>query len=196
VTVDGLPIINPSNPFVLANITSNRAIHVTFKPVVPDTNIAPSGTGYTWARNATATANSNRTTSSGVNNNNLTTTVSVNGGALDRAFAWEAAGVIWTTAKTISQVKFINGSLSSSGQGYFDAACTLQFTADGTTWVESGWTLSPTYPYAASAAHQTFTFSGSPLVNVRGVRVSGQVGTHGTLPSRYFRYKEVQVFGR
>ncbi|MFA6566329.1 MAG: hypothetical protein WCT48_06295, partial [Candidatus Paceibacterota bacterium] len=76
--------------------------------------------------------------------------------------------------------------------GVFCANLTLQFTADGSTWTNSGWTVSPTYPYNSSAQGVTYTFTGT-AISKRGVRVSGQVGSVG-IGSWFENMREVQVF--
>src|SRR6185369_5997903 len=107
--------------------------------------------------------------------------------------AWEAAGVTWSTAKTISSANFINGTINSGGDGFFTANCKLQFTTDGTTWVDSGWTISPAYPNSSAAGGQTYTFSGTAVSGKLGARVVGQVRTTDT--SYHWIVKEVRFIG-
>ena len=104
---------------------------------------------------------------------------------------WEAAGVTWASAKTVSKVKLINGAIDSYGNGFFQSGLTLQFTTDGTHWVESGWALAPAYPYSAAAGGASFVFSGTPVGGLLGVRVSGKTGAE----SWSAIVNEVQVTG-
>jgi hypothetical protein len=51
--------------------------------------------------------------------------------------------------------------ITSAYDGNFEANVKLQFTTDGTTWTDSGWTISPTYPNDQNASGKTYTFSGT-----------------------------------
>jgi hypothetical protein len=175
-----------------SGMTDSTVTSATYTIGVTDTNIAPSGTGYGWKANTSATANTNKTAQAGLNDNNLTADVDIDS-AGDAIGAWEGAGVTWTTAKTISSAKFINGTVTSGGDGFLTANCKLQFSTDGSTWVDSGWTISPAYPNSASASGQTYTFSGTAVSGKLGARVVGQVRTTDT--SYHWIVKEVQVIG-
>ena len=105
---------------------------------------------------------------------------------------WEAAGVTWTAAKTVSKVAFVNGAVDSYGNGYFESGVSLQYTTDGTRWLESGWAIAPAYPNSAAAGGASYAFSGTPLAGVLGVRVSGKTGPQ----SWSAIVNEVQVTGR
>jgi hypothetical protein len=158
------------------------------------TNIAPSGTAYRWYNNSSATSNSNRVAASGLNDGDLTTDVNLHGtGGETSKNRYEAGGVVWSAPQTISSVSFINGAWISTGDGSFAANLSLQFTTDGTTWTDSGWTVSPSYPYDSSAANQMYNFTGTPA-SVRGVRVSGQLHIPNAAPW-YANLREVQAFG-
>ena len=176
---------------IFCPVQAAPAVNVTLKSALGDPNIAPSGTGYVWATMASSTANNGRTAKPGVNNNNLSINNNVSSG--DIVGGWEAAGVVFSSAKNVSSVKFYNGDLTSGGDGYFEASIKLQFTTDGTTWADSGWTISPAYSYTASAAGKVYTFSGAAINGVRGARVAGQVRVKDG--SYFLRVKEVQVFG-
>jgi hypothetical protein len=191
VTVDGASA-GAVTTYTFSNVQANHTISATFTASVGDTNIAPSGTAYGWNANTTATANTNRTALPGLNDNNLTADVDIDA-AGDAVNAWEGAGVTWTTAKTISSAKFINGTVTTGGDGFLTANCKLQFSTDGSTWVDSGWTISPAYPNSASASGQTYTFSGTAVSGKLGARVVGQVRTTDT--SYHWIVKEVQVIG-
>jgi glucose/arabinose dehydrogenase len=175
-----------------SGMTDSTVTSATYTIGVTDTNIAPSGTGYGWKANTSATANTNKTAQAGLNDNNLTADVDINS-AGDAVNAWEGAGVTWTTAKSISSAKFINGTVTTGGDGFLTANCKLQFSTDGATWVDSGWTISPAYPNSASASGQTYTFSGTAVSGKLGARVVGQVRTVDT--SYHWIVKEVQVIG-
>ncbi|NJM41922.1 MAG: hypothetical protein HC853_14790, partial [Anaerolineae bacterium] len=67
---------------------------------------------------------------------------------------------------------------ATQNNGPVAANLQAQYTTDGSTWVNTGWTATPSYPYdSASSAGQTYVFTGSPINNVTGVRVVGQVHT-------------------
>src|SRR5262249_36576508 len=140
-------------------------------------NIAPNGTAYRWFGMTSSTGNTNRTGDPRLNDNDLNTDVTLTGGNDDIANAYEAAGVIWSSAQTVNKVTFTNGSFNSSTyDGVFDNNCGLQVTSDCVTWTTArGWLLSPSYPYdVPAAAGVTYTFTG-PAVSVLGVRAVGQV---------------------
>jgi chitinase len=191
VTVDGTNV-GAVSTYTFSNVQANHTISATFSASTVDTNIAPTGTGYGWKANTSSTANTNRTAQAGINDNNLTANVDLDS-AGDAIGAWEGAGVTWTTTKSISQVKFINGDITSGGDGFLTANVKLQFSTDGSTWTDSGWTISPSYPYSASAGGQTYTFSGTAVSGVLGARVVGQVRTTDT--SYHWIVKEVQTIG-
>ncbi|MFA6494349.1 MAG: discoidin domain-containing protein, partial [Candidatus Paceibacterota bacterium] len=164
------------------------------------TNIAPSGTAYRWASNATALLNTNKYAAPALNDGNTTvdinlfdgTTPSIDG-VDEPSIAYEAGGLIWPSTQEISSVNFIQGTYTANSNGAFDANLSLQFTADGTTWTNSGWTVSPAYPYFSSVTGMVFTFSG-PAAIVKGVRVSGQVHTD-TTHSWFENLREIRAFG-
>ncbi len=161
------------------------------------TNLAPAGTGYRWHGLTSLTSNSNRASSTGINDGNLTTDVPLTGSTTtdDPVGTYEAAGVIWTSAQTISSINYINGSFDANSNGVFTGNFGLQFTSDGTTWTASGWSYSPSYPYdSPSAARITYTFIGAS-VSVLGIRVVGQVHASDNNNSWHANTYEVQAFG-
>jgi len=190
VTVDGVNQGGISS-YTFSNVTANHTISAAFSQSGGDTNIAPSGTGYLWSKNTTATSNSNRAASTVVNDNNTTAFVVVNPAGEGGTAKWEGGGVVWSTAKTISSVKFVNGGDDGYGNGYFQSGCALQFSTDGTTWTNSGWTISPAYPNSTAAFAKTYTFSGTAVSGVKGVRVVGQTGAS----SWSWTVSEVQAIG-
>jgi fibronectin type 3 domain-containing protein len=165
-------------------------------------NLATKGTAYRWWHLTSSTSNANRSAAPGLNDNNLTTDVVLSGNGNggqgdDYKNAYEAAGILWSTPQTIVEVKYTNGSFSSSYDGVFDANFGLQYTTNGTTWLPvTGWTVTPNYAYnSAAAGNVTYTFSG-PALTVLGVRVVGQVHTSDVGNNSWFaRATEVQVFG-
>jgi len=190
VLVDGVSQGAPSS-YTFSNVQAGHTIAASFTPSAVDTNIAPSGTGYLWSKNASATANANRVASAAINDNNLSNSVVVNANGEGGSALWEGAGVVWSAAKTITSAKFVNGVDDGYGNGYFEAGCRLQFTTDGTTWADSGWAISPAYPSSSAALGKTYTFTGSAS-GVRGARVVGQTGGN----SWSWTVSEVQFLGR
>jgi spore germination protein YaaH len=157
-----------------------------------DTNIAPAGSGYAWSANATATANTGKVAAAAVNDGNTSTSLVLNTAGEGGAQKYEAAGVTFSAAKTVSSVVFVNGALDTYGNGYFESGVALQYTTNGSTWVESGWTATPAYPNSSAAASASYTFKGSAsLSGVTGVRVSGRTGASSWSGA----VKEVQVIG-
>lgn len=158
------------------------------------TNIAPNGIGYWWSKNTSATANTNRVAAAGINDLNMTQDVVVNGGFGDFLNSWEAAGVIWaTTQNNVNSAEYTNGSYTTARNGVFTANFRLQLSSDGTTWTNSSWTCTPSYPYdSSSAAGKTYTCSGS-AASVKGVRITGQVATFLS-NSWYVNVAELKAF--
>ncbi len=191
VTVDGASV-GAVTTYTFGNVQANHTISASFSGSTSDTNIAPNGTAYGWNANTSSTANTNKSAQPGLNDGNLTNNVDLDS-AGDAVGAWEAAGVTWTSTKTISSVNFINGDITTGGDGYLTASLTLQFTTDGSTWTNSGWSVSPAYPYSSAAGGQTYTFTGTAVSGVLGARVVGQVRTTDT--SYHWIVKEVQTIG-
>lgn len=160
--------------------------------VLSTDNIAPSGTAYGWSRMTSSVANTGQVAQPGLNDNDLLTDIDIQSDG-DRVGAWEAAGIIWPQAVSINTVDFINGRVTREGDGFLTANCTLQFSTNGTTWTNSGWTINPSYPNSASASGKTYKFSGPVVSGIRGARVVGQVRTTDT--SYHWIVKEVQVIG-
>src|SRR5439155_19598797 len=123
------------------------------------TNMSPSATGYTWSRNRTSTSDANRSAADGINAGDLSAGVNVNPRGEGGSAMWEAAGVVWSSPKTLGSVTFVNGTIDRYHNGYFESNCKLQLTTDGSTWVDSSWTLAPSYPGSASAGGESYTFT-------------------------------------
>jgi cellulose 1,4-beta-cellobiosidase len=177
---------------------SGRSTEVSATPSSA-VNLAVSGTAYRWYGMTTPTATTHQTAAPGLNDNDLTTNVSLGPttAPYDITNAYEGAGVVWSSAQSISSFDFINGSQSPTGDGSFDANLQLQSSADGSTWtVVSGWSLSPAYAYNSPAsAGVIYTFSGS-AISARGMRVVGRVHTAQTAPNSWWaNVTEVQAFG-
>jgi hypothetical protein len=139
-------------------------------------NLAPSGTGALWSKNTSSAANTNRTPNGAVNDGNLTTSVVINAAGEGGGPLWEAAGVTWSSSQTVASAQFYNGTIDSYGNGFFESGFKLQWTTDGSTWLDSGWTASPAYPDSSAAGGQTYSFAGTAQPGVLGVRVTGQTG--------------------
>jgi hypothetical protein len=56
-------------------------------------------------------------------------------------------------------VSFVNDDSNQYGNVTFSANLTLQYTTNGTTWQESGWTVLAVYSYTTGAAKNTYTIS-------------------------------------
>ncbi|NJS37099.1 MAG: hypothetical protein HC765_12955 [Brachymonas sp.] len=70
----------------------------------------------------------------------------------------------------------------------------MQYSLNGTTWqTATGWTLSPSYSYTNTTAGVEYTFTGTPIANVKGVRVAGKTWTAAG-QSKRVRVREVKVF--
>ncbi len=190
VTVDGTGVGAVSS-YTFSNVQANHTISAAFSAAT-SSNVAPSGTAYGWSANTSSTANTNRAAQPGLNDNNLTNNVDLDS-AGDAIGAWEGAGVVWSSAQTITSAKFINGDITTGGDGYLTANCTLQYSTDGSTWTNTGWTITPSYPNSSSAGGQTYSASGTALSGVLGMRFVGQVRTTDT--SYHWIVKEVQFIG-
>lgn len=191
VTVDGANV-GAVTSYTFSNVQGTHTISAAFSPASTGSNIALNGTAYGWSGLTSSTANTGRVVQPGLNDNNLSVGVDLNP-AGDTVNAWEAAGIVWPTTSSVAAVSFINGNVTSDGDGFLTANCTLQFSTDGTAWTNSGWALSPAYPNSASASGKTYTFSGTAVSGIRGARVVGQVRSTDT--SYHWIVKEVQVTG-
>ena len=181
------PVPPTATPAPTATPTNTPVPGVTNTPTASPTaggNQAPSGIAYRWNRNLAANSNANRAADVRLNDGNLTVNVNLRGTGDDIANAWEAAGIVWSNARTINSLKFRNGACDSTNlllaNGYFMTNLRAQYSLDGVTWQDaSGWTVTPAYPYVSlSACNATYTLNGPALANVRGVRITGQVRTN------------------
>lgn len=153
--------------------------------------VGSAGTGYVWQANARATDNLNRVQAAAVNDGDANASVTLNPSGEGGSRKWQAAGIVFPSAKAVSSVTFVNGAIDSHGNGFFESGISLQYTTDGVRWLESGWSVSPAYPGSAAAADRSYTFTGS-LSGVLGVRISGRTG-----PTSWSgAVKEVRVQGR
>ena len=184
-------------PFPVIASNTNGLSGLVNVSIASNINVAPYGIGYTWYNLTTGAGNTPQYEAPGINDGITNINVSLLAeydGSSDLSGRYEAAGVVWPTPQTISNVVFINGSISN-GDGSFDAGLQLQFTQDGLNWTPAGpqWTVSPAYNYNASSGGQLpYVFSGS-LATVLGVRCVGQVAT--TQGNSSFAYAtEVQAY--
>ena len=148
---------------------------------------------------SSATRNNNRVAEPRINDGLISVDVNLRGSGDDSRNAWEAAGVIWSTPTTISQVRFYNGAADSAilrqANGEFSTGVDIQFTTNGSAWQTAGWTLTPIYVgNAITSASKWYDASGPKLLNVRGMRVAGQVRTSANY-SWYARVNEIEAYG-
>ena len=139
-------------------------------------NIAPTGIGHVWVGMVKATGTAGASANLAVNDGNKAVSFALNPNGEGGLVKWEAAGVIWSGSRTVTSVAWTNGAIDASGNGYFQAGFGLQYTTDGKTWIAANWTSKPAYPASAAAANKTYTFTGTTLGPVRGVRIVGQTG--------------------
>jgi hypothetical protein len=158
-------------------------------------DIARAATAYTWQSMLSSTADTGRLAAPALNDGSLATQVNIDSASGDVANAWEGAGVVFASPVAVVSVLFVQGKTGAgtSGDGWFEAGFALQISADGTTWMNAGWTANPAYAYSSAVSGKTFTFQGLALGGVRGVRVVGQVNTTGN--SWWEAANEVIVYG-
>jgi O-glycosyl hydrolase len=188
---------NVGDQFSVAAV-DNEVIGIEVGNIVSGINVATNGIGYVWYNLPSSTANSQQYETPGINDGDLVDGNSLlpgtYDGTSDNPGAYEAAGVVWASPQTISNVVYINGPVSG-GNGCFDAGFQLQFTTDGSTWAAAGpqWSLSPAYSYnSPAAAGVSYVFSGG-LDTVMGVRCVGQLNT-GRNTSTVASAAEVQAY--
>jgi len=162
------------------------------------------GTAYRWWGNTDSFSDSNKILASGLNDGDVTTDVNLaGGGEAGNVFnVYEAAGLIFSSAKTITKVEFINGTFAGivnnvMDDGCFDEDFKLQTSVDGTTWVDAvGWSLSPDYEYwSTSVSGAAFTFTGS-AIGILGIRVTGKVKTSDVTGSWEARVREITAYSQ
>lgn len=186
---------SPSRP---KQIIPQAQLYPIAAPPPGSNNLAVAGAAFRWSANASASSNGNRVAAPALNDASTAAEIDLAGTGDDPlANAWEAAGVVWSAAQGgINRVELVNGSTDgpADGNGNFTANFRLQLSTDGTTWTDAtGWTLSPPYPFNATASNQTFTFAAATAtVGLRGVRVTGQVRTAAT--SWHARAREVRAW--
>jgi hypothetical protein len=157
------------------------------------TDLAPSGAGYTWQSMTSSSADTGKKPAPAVNDGNPSTEVDIDSTSGDSKNAWEGAGVVFSIGHGITSVTFVQGKTTSGGDGWFEANLKLQFSTDGTTWTDSGWSCAPAYSYSSAVNGKSYEFEGTPATGIKGVRVVGQVNTVGN--SWWAAVNEVQVFG-
>jgi len=184
-----------------AIITAESNNHITATctvSVILITNLAINGTAYKWNNNASAVSNSNKSEAPGLNDDDISIDVKLNNGVDDKVKnGYECAGIIWADKQDITKVEFVQGTYrgEKNDNGCFDANLTLQTSTDGTSWAESpGWTLSPAYSYhSGKLTGNTYTFTGI-AIEVKGVRICGQIRTSETAYSWEAYIREISVF--
>jgi len=148
--------------------------------------------GYVWSGMSSATANTGEVASASFNGGNSATAITLSPAGENGAVKYEAAGVIFSSAHSVTSVTYTTGPIDSYGNGYFQSGFAMEYTTNGTTWVQSGWKASPAYPNSAAAAGQVYTFSGAALGGATGIREVGATGSSSWSGS----VKEVTVVGR
>jgi len=155
------------------------------------TNIAPLGTAYTWAHNLEANADSNKVACPELNDEDPDSVIWLSRGLTGEGIddiinAWQAAGVVWESAREIVDVVYINGpydgTVYANGAFSKEESFRLQISRNGTTWEDSEIPADPEYPYfdfndaawGALVTDQPFSFKGE-IGMVMGVRVAGIV---------------------
>lgn len=193
VVVDGANV-GAVGSYTFTNVQANHTLSATFavSPSNPPAGVL-SGTAYGWSKNTSGISNNNRIAFPGLNDGNLTTDNDLQP-AGEAVNSWEAAGVIFPAAVTVSSVKFINGAVTTLGDGYLEKNARVQFSNDGITWTDSSWSISPVYPYTSAAGGKTYTFTGAPVSGIKGARVAGQVRVNDG--SYHWIVKEIQIIGR
>src|SRR6185436_15469531 len=138
-TVDGQSV-GAQSSYTFANVQAQHAIVASFATVsTGNGNIERSGTGYVWNQNTSATSNAHRSARAAINDGALTSGSPLNSAGENGAVRWQAAGALWSGAHTVSSVRFVNGSIDTYGNGFFQGGVALQFSTDGQTWANAGW---------------------------------------------------------
>ena len=156
------------------------------------------GTAFRWNGNSSATANGNKFASTLLNDNSTSATVWLNGNTAylaDKVNAYQSAGLIFSSARNITSIEFVNGAYSG-GNGSFASELQVQTSVDGNVWINaSDWTVLPVYSYGSSSiGNSTFTFTGS-TANIKGIRITGRVRTCNNGCSRDASIKEITAMG-
>jgi hypothetical protein len=157
-------------------------------------DLAPSGSGYTWQSMTSSSANTGRQSAPAVNDGKTSTQANIDSSSGDSMNAWEGAGVVFSSAHGVASVTFVQGLTMTASDGWFEANLKLQFSSDGTTWTDSSWSCTPAYGYSNAVSGKSYVFQGTtPASGVLGVRVVGQVNTLGN--SWWAAVSEIEVFG-
>ena len=187
--------VPPASTSTNTPVAPNPTATATAAATPSSGNLALSATAYRWYGMTASTLNAPRVAATGLNNGNLTDDVKLSDAAVEAENVWEAAGVVWTTNQSVSQVRYVNGTRDAGLDGVFGGNFKLQFSTDGTTWVDSGWAATPAYGYDSPAASgTTYTFSGAAVTGIRGVRVIGQVHVLA-VGSWFVNTREVEAYG-
>jgi RHS repeat-associated protein len=199
--LDNILGIRVAGQLSIAGHSSNRARIREFYAYAPaqagaSTNLGALGIAQRHYNMAAGNSDATKTAAAGLNDGQTTVNVDLNT-ADETAGRWEAASLIFTNTQTVGTVKFLNGSFDiTSGivRGVFAANLTLHYTLNGTTWLTAtGWTLSPSYSYTNTAGLVEYTFTGTPIANVKGVRVAGQLSNVAS-DSKRARIREIKAY--
>lgn len=179
-----------------------NADYITLKevPAVPQF-VQEAGTAYRWFGNTDSSSDLHKYEATALNDGDLSSDVPLAGGSGEPEWSgYEAAGLLFSSAKTITKVEYVNGTFAGVNNGVMDDGCfdanfKLQISTDGTTWTDAtGWSLSPAYEYwNTSVSGATFTFTGS-AADVLGIRVTGQVKTSDATGSWEARTREINAY--
>ncbi|NJM40497.1 MAG: RHS repeat-associated core domain-containing protein [Anaerolineae bacterium] len=186
------------------NITGNSSKRARIReiyaygPPAPasNTNFANLGQGNRWYTMNATNADTTKLAATGINDANTASDVDLS--TVDEVSGKsEAAGVIFSNTQTVGTVKFINGTFNITNgdvRGPWASSLVVQYSLDGSVWqTATGWTLSPSYSYTNTTAGVEYTFTGTPIANVKGVRVAGKTWTAAG-QSKRARVREVKAF--
>ncbi|NJM42607.1 MAG: hypothetical protein HC853_18625, partial [Anaerolineae bacterium] len=186
------------------NITGNSSKRARIReiyaygPPAPasNSNFANLGQGNRWYTMNATNADTTKLAATGINDGNTASDVDLS--TVDEVSGKsEAAGVIFSNTQTVGTVKFINGTFNITNgdvRGPWASSLVVQYSLDGSVWqTATGWTLSPSYSYTNTTSGVEYTFTGTPIANVKGVRVAGKMWTAAG-QSKRARVREVKVF--
>ena len=167
-------------------------------------NIAKTGKGLEWTGNTSKFSNSNLKPLAGVNDGKADD-ISLNGGKDDVPNAFQSFGVMWDKVQSgITALKLTNCTPEESGWGgknYFTMNMTLQYTQDGSTWIDvPNFGHYPEYPYGRDQIHQFLapvTYFTDKPITAKGIRVTGMVNVQtndGGGCNNYSGLRELEIF--
>ena len=198
-TATPVPSVTPTatpTPSVTPTRTPTPTGTATPAPTDSPTPVRLRGTAYRWFSLSTSRSNAHKTSAPALTDRDTLQDIPLISADLEPPNAYEGAGLIFSSAQTITGFKFFSGSYDAAMDGIFDANLRIQSSQDGVRWQNiTGWTVSPAYPYnSAAAANTMYTFSGPPITAL-GIRCVGQVHTAENNNSWFARATEVQGLG-